>query len=320
MFKTTKDNIYKSLGQSIKDRKETLNLKRREILNDERRVSKIVRGVPTDHYSLLICKGEYPRLNYLFLCEDRESFIAENNLDEKPEKLIEKSGNNYDKMLWGHIDWNKMFQDAIAELNALEKLDMKELKKLEELKESKELKDPKELKKLKELKKSKELDKLFKDTLVDYIPYAVIRYDELPKEYGKVFIIPDKRKEIKQKAIERVHLSQGSELFKQTFLERFSGKTLREFHNEFPLFISDYLKKRMPDKKSLGLQAYTAHINLAEFATEWQSLDDVQYGNEYGKKSDLQALLEEYIRYSRKHLMELEKFQPKFDAIYKNIQ
>lgn len=309
MFETTKDNIYKSLGQSIKNRKKTLKLKRAEILNDERRISKIVKAVHNEHYPYLICKGEYPRLNYLFLCKDRDSFITENNLYETPDKLIERSGNNYDKMLWGHIDWDKMFQDVIAELNALEKLDMKEL-------DTKKL-DKKELEALKE---SKELEKLFKDTLVDYVPYAIIRYDELHDKCGRVFINPDERKEKKQKAIERVHLSQGSELFKRTFLKRFRGKTLREFDKEFPLFISDYLKKRMPDKKSLGLQAYTSRINLSPFEAEWQSLDEVQYGDESDKKSDLLALLEEYIAYGREQIEELEKFQQKFDAIHKNIQ
>lgn len=309
MFKTTKDNFYQSLSESIEYRKKALGLKRNKILNDERRVSKIVHAVRNKHYPYLICRSEYPRLNLLFSCESQKSYEDKNDLNAKTEELIKKYGNNYDEMLWGHIDWDKMFHDVIAELSELDILEHPEkLKELEKLKESKEV------------KKQKEIEKCFKDTLVDYVPYALIRYDEFPFEYARTKIFLDERREKMQKAIRRVHLRHGSELFKQTFLDRFSGKTLREFDKEFPTFVSDYLNKRMPNDCSFGLQAYNFLKNLNKFEIDWQSLDEVRYGDVSDKKSDFQTLLEEYKKYAREHIMELEKYQQRFDNLNKDIK
>lgn len=299
MFETIKDNFYHSLSKSIENRKNAFDLNRDQILTDERRVSKIVNTHCNRHYPHLICKGEYPRLSLLFSCKSSEEYTDKNDLYAKPEELIKKYGNNYDEMLWGHIDWDKMFQDVIAELDILDKLDMPQESNISE--ESQILRD---------------LEKRFKYTLIDYVPYAIIRYDELPYEYPKIYIFPDKRKEIKQKAIQRVHLDQGSELFKQTFLDRFRGKTLREFDKEFLSFVSDYLNKRAPSDCSFGLQAYNFHKNLSKFVIDWQSLSSVRYGDMLKEESSIQIQLKKYIEYSRAHMKKLEKFQQKFDTIY----
>lgn len=291
MFEKTKDNFYQSLSRSIKNRKEDLGLKRTEILKDERRISKIVKAIRNKHYPYLICSGEYPRLNCMFMINDREKFMAENDLDKDPEeiieKLIEKFGTNYDEMLWGHIDWDKMFEDVITELSKSDN--------------------------------SEELDALFEDTLVDYVPYAAIRYDELPFEYGKRYIFPDERERTRQNAIEWVHLRHGSSLFKQTFYEKFSGKTLREFDKGFHEFVSDYLEKRKPNDFSLGLQAYNYHKSISRVAIHWQSLAEVQYGDIPDTKSDIETLYEEYLKNSREQMKKLEKFQQKFDNLHINI-
>lgn len=300
MFKVIKENFYESLAKSIGDRKRVLNLNREDILFEKTRVSKIVNNTRNKHHPYLIGKGEYLYLINLFLYEDHDSFKKANILKTLEDELIKKCGNNYDEMLWGHINWDKMFQDTIAELSELDILDNPE--------------------KLEGLEEQKKLEKLFKDTLVDYAPYAVIRYDELPYEYGKRFIFQDEAKDKKQEAIERVHLRHGSELFKQTFLEKFSGKMLHEFDKGFPEFVSDYLKKRMPDIYSVGLQAYKFHKNFSEYMVCWQELPEVQYGDVSDKKSDLYILLDEYKKYGQEHMKRLVKCQKKFDKLHINIE
>ena len=283
MFKKIKDSFYESLSESIKNRKEVLGLKRKEILLERTRVSKIVKNRRNEHHPHLIGKGEYHYLIYLFLKQDHDSFIEEHILEKTDDELIKNCGNNYDVMLWGHIDWDTMFRDVITELS--------------------------------ELGISEDLGMLFEDTLVDYAPYAAIRYDKLDPEYAKIYISPDEKKEERQNAIERVHLGNGSELFKQTFLEKFSGKTLHEFDKAFPDFVSDYLKKRTPSEYSLGLQVHNFHINLSYFAAYWQNLPEVQYGDVDDKESDLQILLEEYIKNGREHMQKLVEYQQEFDKL-----
>lgn len=314
MFKETKDNFYKSLSNSIKNRIIDLKLKGREILNDAGRVSKIVSGY-RNHYPYLICSGEYPRLNFLFSCEDYNSFIVKNDLNDEPKELIKRYGNNYDKMLWRHIDWDKMFQDAITELSEYDILE--NLEKLKNLKNLKKLGELKKQEELEELEEQEKLIKLFEDTLIDYAPYALIRYDELDFNYARIFIFPEERKGKRQKAIERVHLGHGSEVFKQTFLEKFSGKTLREFDKGFSEFISDYLKKRKPDNYSLGLQAYKFHKNLSEYVVDWQKRLDVQFDDESDEKS---ILLGRYIRYGREQMQKLKEYQQEFDNLAIDIE
>lgn len=288
MFEAIQERFYQSLVKSIKDRKKILGLKREDMLRDPTRVSKILKVTRNGHFPNVICKGEYAYLNYLFLCEDHDSFEKENILYYESKEHEEKNGKNYDKMLWGHIDWDAMFRNVITELS--------------------------------EFDISEEYGKLFEDTLVDYAPYAVIRYDELCPGYGCVFISPDERKEKRQKAIERVHLGRGKELFRQTFLEKFSGKTLREFDKDFDKFISDYLKRSKPNDHSLGLQAYNFHKNLSKFVVDWQNLPEVQYADMTDKKLDLETLLYRYRENGWEQMQKLIKFQQEFDNLHVDIK
>ncbi len=288
MFEKTQDNFYKSLAKSIEKRKEELKLRRYDILPERTRVSKIIHAQHNKQYPNLISKSEYHYLIYLFLCKDHDSFIDEHILETTEDEHTKKCNNSFDEMLWGHIDWDKMFQDAITELS---KLDI-----------------------------SNELGKLFEKTLIDYVPYAAIRYDELDPKYAKTWISQDEREEKRQRAIERVHLGHGSELFRQTFLEKFSGKTLEKFDKKFLEFISCYLEKRMPNKYSVGLQAYNYHKNLSKFAADWQNLPEVKYGDVSDEKSDLEILLRKYIDNGWKQMKKFETFQKGFDKLHTEIK
>ena len=130
------------------------------------------------------------------------------------------------------------------------------------------------------------------------------------------YIFSDERNEKRQKAIERVHLGRGKEIFRDTFKEHFSGKTLFRFDEAFDKFISDYLKKSKPNADSLGWQAYNFYKNLSKFVSDWQGLPDVQYAEENDEKSDLERLLEGYIKDGREHMQKLLRYQQEFDNLH----
>lgn len=288
MFKKIIDAFYKSLVNSIQTRKKQLKLKREDILNDPKRVTEITQGIRNPHHPHLIGKTEYAYLYYLYLFKDRDSFVKEDILNIAVDDHIKKNGDNYDKMLWGHIDWNEMFKDTITELSKLDS--------------------------------SEGLGYSFDSTLIDYVPYAVIKYDELHPKYGKEYIFPDERETERQNAIYWVHIRHGSELFKQTFLEKFKGKTLAEFDKKFNEFVEDYLEKRKPNPYSLGLQAYNFHKNISGFAAYWQSFAEVQYSDMYVEKSDLVKLLDEYLENGRKQIQMYKKYQQDFDTFSVDIK
>lgn len=267
-------SFYWSLSNSIKERKKALRLKRYDILPDPTRISKIVHNIRNEQHPYLISGFECAYLNYLFLCESHEDFINENILSFAPKEHEMKNGKNYDKMLWGHINWDKMFQDIIAELL--------------------------------ELDSSEGLGKLFEDTLMDYVPYAGMKCDGL---------CPGCEKErIRQDAIEWVHLRHGNGLLKQTFYERFSGKTVDKFNREFSEFVSDYLEKRKPTEYSFGLQAYNFYKAVSRTA-DWYSLVKIQYSGTSDEKSDFQRLLEEYVENGRGQIQKLKEYQQRFDKL-----
>ncbi len=286
MFEEIREKFYESLIRSIKDRKNILKLKRDDILPDPTRVSKILKEKRDAHYPHLIGKSEYPRLKYLFLCEDHDSYM--NDIEFHPEEAIKKSGNNYDIMLWGHINWDEMFQNVITELS--------------------------------EFDISEEWGGIFEETLVDYVPYAAVKTEKLDAEYAKIYIPLEEKEGKRQDAIKWVHLRHGSGLFKNTFYKKFSGKTLREFDMEFHEVVSNYLEERKLKDYSFGSQVRDFHQAISRIAVHWQKLPEVQYGDISGEKSDFQALLEEYIKNGREQIKKLEKYQQKFDAFHIDIK
>jgi hypothetical protein len=281
MFELIIENFYSSLSDSIKERKKSLNLRRDDILTDPKRVTQITKNLLDEHHPYLIGKTEYAYLYYLFIKEDKDSFLRENILGKNFDDHIKKNGDNYDKMLWGHINWNKMFEDSINELSKEDSSDG--------------------------------LGKLFDYTLIDYVPYAVIKYDELHPKYGKVYIFPEERGRERKNAINRVHLNRGSDFFKQCFMEKFEGETLDKFDKKFNEFVWYYLENCKPNQYSFGLQAYNLHKNISGFATHWQSLAEVQYYDKPEKKSELEKLLEEYLKNGREQMKKFKKYQQDFD-------
>lgn len=288
MFEKIKEDFYKSLAKSIKDRKDYLKLKRRFILTDPTRVSKITSATRNEHHPYLIGKKEYAYLYCLYLFDNDKSFLKEKTAFSSEDELIKKNGDNYDKMLWGHINWDKMFKDVITELS--------------------------------ELDLSNSLGTLFEDTLTDYVPYAIIQYEKLHTDYAKVYIFPEDREKSRQDAIQWVHLRYGSVFFKKTFLEKFKGTTLKEFDNNFNKFVEDYLKGKKPTPYSLGLQARNLHINISGFSAYWQSRAESQYSNMYDKKSDLEKTITEYINNGQKQIYKLIKYQQDFDSFNIDIK
>lgn len=288
MFEKIIEDFYKSLAGSIRNRKKQLKISRDEILNDPKRVSNITQAIRNNHHPYLIGKSEYAYLYYLYLFEDKDSFLKECILDTKVDVHIKKNGTNYDRMLWGHIDWDKMFKDTITELSGLDF--------------------------------SEGFGNLFESTLIDYVPYAVIKYDGLHPEYGKEYVFPEERERERQNAVCWVHLRHGSELFRKSFLERFEGKTLSGFDEKFREFVEDYLEKRKPNPYSLGLQAYSFHKNISGFAAYWQSFVEVQYSDMYDEKSKIVKLLDEYLENGRKQIQEFKKYQQYFDDFNVDIK
>lgn len=310
MFEKIKEKFYESLIESIKDRKKSLNVIRDDILPDPKRVTDILKITCDAHHPYLIGRDEYPRLLYLFRCKGKEEYVDVNILDrENLEELKKKCGNNYDEMLWKHIDWNKMFQDVVTELSKF--VISEEVKKLKELKE---------LKKLEEQKKLVKLAVIFENALVDYVPYAAVKEEGLHPDYAKIYISEDERERKRQDAIEWVHLRHGSELFKQTFYKKFSGKTLREFDKEFHEFVSDYLKERERKDYSLGSQTYNFHQSFSRIIIHWQELPEVLYGDVSDEKSDMYILLDEYRKYGMEHMKKLEEYQREFDKLHIDIE
>lgn len=273
MFEKTIDLIYESIAKAIKKKRQELKqIKRKDILDIPRRVTDIINNKHNIHHPNLIGKYEYDALYALYISKDEKSFFENKK----------REFDNYDKMLWQHIDWDKVFKSTITELSTLDLSD--------------------------------ELGEIFDSTLIDYVPYAVIKYDELDPNYGRTYIFPEERKKERKNAIYRIYLQHGNKVFRQTFLEKFTGCTLNKFDIHFSEFVKEYLKKKEVQPYSLGLQAYNLHKNLSIFAAHWQSLDEVQYSDIYKTSSEFGKLLEQYIKDEIEQIRKLKEYQQAFDT------
>ncbi len=286
LFERIIDKYYKSLGETINNRKKKLELKREYILNDVKRVTYIVNGYHDEHHPYLIGKSEYDILYCLFLSDRQIAFFDNKDVAiSEPKKFKKKIGGNYDKMLWGHIDWDMMLQDTI---DTLSKMNI-----------------------------STDLGKLFDETLIDDVSYATIKYDDLDPKYPVILIPQEERAVTREKAIERVHLRYGHKLFKQIFLEHFAGKTLDKFDKQFLEFVKDYLEQKKPDQYSFGLKAYNLCINLSGFGAKWYGSEKVQYADEKEEKTEIEKFLKEYIEDERNQIKKLKEYQERFDSLEK---
>lgn len=294
------NNFYKSLGKSIEERKrkESLKLRREDILANPKRVTDIIKGKHNKHHPYLIGKYEYEELYCLFLSDDEKTFLENQKLARgNRDAFYKKIGNNYDKMLWEHIDWDVMLRDTI---DTVSKMDI-----------------------------STDLGKLFEETLIDDVSYAVIKYDELAPGYAVVWIPLEERAGIRKKAIERVHLRCGHKLFKKIFMDNFLGKTLDKFDKNFVEFVKDYLEQKKPDQYSFGLQAYNLCKNISGFKVKWYTSEKAQYANveestgeeksinEEEEKTESEKLLEDYIRDGYIQIEKLKEYQERFDSLEK---
>ena len=289
LFERIIDKYYKSLGETINNRKKKLKLKREYILNDVKRVTYIVNGYHDEHHPYLIGKSEYDILYCLFLSDRQIAFFDNKDIAmSEPKKFKKKISGNYDKMLWGHIDRDMMLQDTI---DILSQIDI-----------------------------STDLGHLFEETLIDDVSYAVIKYDELDPGCPVVWIFPEEREETRKKAIERVHLRCGYKLFKQIFKENFSGKTLDKFDKCFAEFVKDYLKKKKPNPYSLGLQAYNLCKNISGFKAQWYSSEKIQYASEKEEKTELEKFLADYIRNGNEQIEKLKEYQHRSDSLEMNVK
>lgn len=292
LFERTIDKYYKSLGETINNRKKKLKLKREYILNDVKRVTYIVNGYHDEHHPYLIGKSEYDILYGLFLSDRQIAFFDNKDVAiSEPKKFKKKISGNYDKMLWGHIDWDMMLRDTI---DTLSQMDI-----------------------------STDLGKLFDETLIDDVLYAVNKYDELAPGCAVVWIPAEERAEIRKKAIERVHLRCGHERFKKIFMDNFSGKTLDKFDRYFAEFVKTYLEQKKPDQYSFGLQAYNLCKNISGFKAKWYSSEKVQYANvkkntgEEEEKTESEKFLEDYIHDGQIQIDKLKEYQNRFDSLEK---
>jgi len=294
MLEKTINVFYESLIKSIKCKKEKLQLDSKEILDDFQRVKQILGNYRKGRHRYLIGTNEYIYLNDLYTAKNRNDFLRNGALsrclashdEELAKKEIaerNKTG-NYDVMLWGHIKWKRFFGLLILELS--------------------------------EIDASEKLGKLFEDTLVDDAEYATIRYDELHKRYGKIYIFPEDRKRIKAKAIQRVHFQEGYKGFKKFFDEKFKGETLRGFDGKFIKVVEEYLDSKTPDENSFGLRAYQNSKIIARVGAEWQDKPSVQYGDMYDEEVPGEVkLLERYMADIREQLYKEEEYQSEFDKL-----
>lgn len=282
MFETILTDFYHSLADSIKERKKALGLKRYDILNDPTRLTDIISKKRDKHHPYMIGRMEYKYLSDLFRFDNKDDFFSQGLLNTNRETYSNYKYDNYDQLLWGHINWDEMLRKVIDELSE------------ETIPES--LKSP------------------FEETLIDYVPYAMVKNKGIHPKYAKIYFFPEDIQERRTKAINWVHLSNGNSFFKSAFLKKFSGKTLKKFDEKFIEFITDYLVAKKPQKNSLGLQAYNLRINASGYIAFMQSRIECQYKDIYYEEAKQYELLEKYEKNVYRLINEFEQIQSKFQS------
>ena len=156
------------------------------------------------------------------------------------------------------------------------------------------------------------LKNLFEETLIDYVPYAMVKNKDMHPKYAKIYFFPEDIQERRTKAINWVHLSNGNSFFKSAFLKKFSSKNLKKFDENFIEFITAYLVAKKPQKYSLGLQAYNLRINASAYIAFMQSKIEYQYKDIHSKEAEQYELLENYEKNVYRLINEFEQIQSKF--------
>ena len=280
MFEAIITDFYDSLSTSIEERKDYLKLKRWDILKDQTRVTDIIKKRRNEHHPYMIGSTEYKYLADLYRFNNKTDFLEQGLLNTRKEEFANYEYHDYDQLLWGHINWDKMLRKVIKELSE------------ETIPES--------------------LKNLFEETLIDYVPYAMVKNKDMHPKYAKIYFFPEDIQERRTKAINWVHLSNGNSFFKSAFLKKFSSKNLKKFDENFIEFITAYLVAKKPQKYSLGLQAYNLRINASAYIAFMQSKIEYQYKDIHSKEAEQYELLENYEKNVYRLINEFEQIQSKF--------
>ncbi|MDN2454121.1 hypothetical protein [Lactobacillus sp. UCMA15818] len=366
-FKKTIEYFYNSLADSIGKRIKQLGVTREDVLHsDPTRVTDIVKNRRNKNHPYLIGEREYSKIYNIFKFNTKEEVskqglnhnefikeVKEFGRDKKTGKMktIKKKKffdpNNYDNMLWGHIDWEKLFLCIMEDIQALDSDD--------------------------------ELHKVFEQSLLDYVPYSIDYADyeisdsnpfsnfflAKPPVYapieveslltGKLEIENDlvfgdeifnQLEDNKRKAIDWVYLKEKSAIIrklKNEFLAVFSGKRLQKFNQKFDFFLLEFMSRltadKLPKHNSFGIQAYNymkellegelaneqadfSYITIESYRPEDWCIDEE--GNFYPDYSDVGEVREikidvlaNYIQFAKNHLQRLQKFQLEFERVRK---
>ncbi|WP_270290016.1 hypothetical protein [Enterococcus casseliflavus] len=367
-FQRTIDYFYESLSQSIAKRIKKLGVTRDEVLPDPTRVTAIIKNRRTKKHPYLIGEREYNNLYNLFKFDTREEVarqeldndnfvevVEEYGVDRKTGKrgIIQKEKfvdpNNYDDMVWGHIDWEKIFNCILEDIQKLDYDD--------------------------------ELNVAFRHTLLNYVPFAIDSanfevadnnhfsdfFMKEPPVYfpievespmtGEIEIqselvfgdeIFNQLEQNERKAIEWVYIKNKSQLIdrlKEAFLSDFKGKRLQKFDRHFNYFLLNimysFITENEPKTGSFGLQAYNymkdiletklvneninfSYTDLKVFRPEGWGLDeDGNFYPDYSDEGDVREeeidVFTDYIRFAKKHLEGLQKFQLEFEKARNSI-
>lgn len=365
IFNNSIEYFYDSLSKSIKNRISELKVTRQEVLQlDPTRVTDIVKNRRDKKHPYLLGEREYHQIYNIFLFNTKEE-VANQVLDNdkfmeeievygldnetgkkgviKKKKFIDL--NNYDDMLWGHIDWEELFLCVLEDIQALNVDD--------------------------------ELYKIFEKSLLDYVPYAIdcahfessdtnpfsnfflseppvyapievesLLTGELKIENELVFgnEIFNQLEENKRKSIDWVYLRGKSAIIsklKNKFLTAFSGKRLQKFDRKFDSFLLGFMTRltvdKLPKHNSFGMKAYNymkeelegelaneqvffSYTTIEEYKPEGWGMDEE--GNFYPDYSDVGEIrevevdmLSNYIQFIKNHLQGLQKFQLEFDRV-----
>ncbi|MFI3685661.1 hypothetical protein VBG40_10680 [Vagococcus fluvialis] len=288
MLKKTKEYYYRSVADKIGERIKELSLKREEVLADSTRITDIRNAKRDDHHPSMIGPSEYRYLYDLFIFDSKEDLI-QNGVLTQGFNLEDEGLINYNKMLFDYIDLDGLFKVFINEL-----------------------------------KDEKELEEEFKETLIDYVPFARMYFREVNENYGREFISKEDRNIIEVDAINWVYHQNKhvKERFKTLFEEEFFEKELKYFNKRFDSLTKNFLEERKPKLYSLGKNAYEQLKELSNFKALLYSYKEYQYSDMYAKEEITDQItseikvVEKYVNNIEENLTKLEKTQQQFNEIF----
>lgn len=281
--------FYQSLSESIAERMEKLDLRPAQVTRDDpKRAKAVINNQRSDRYRTLIGKSEY--IHFLKLFRFETTYDFKTCILEEQDFTIKEQ----DNLLWGHIDWNQMYQLMMKDFLSIP------------------------------IKKNSQLLNLYEHSLLNYVPFAIqkahVEKSNNPFSDYFAFKMPSKLSVggevlecfdfeldhydayeelmiVRQDATNWVYfkdIEQTVEMLKtdftssnklavgefvedfltltqrskQEFTVDFGGKTLRKFDDKFEKFafswIEKLIKQNQPQNRSFGLKAYIHANELLE--------------------------------------------------------